>query len=249
MATATLPSDLAPAMELAEKGNQPYPNESDEYRPPAPPCSPRRSSCAGRSSASPSSAARCRPARSPGTIASSTSRAARSACSTCSAPRHAVHLLLDVRPRARTAVSDVHVVRRLVRHSAPDIEQRLALAIVGRSPVARQLAVARERGWSHLRFYQTVGDDFGRDYHVVTPEGEEGAASDDLAARRRHHPPVVGGRGRRRDHRPRLRPALGPRRNALEHPRLDARRTGHGLVPVPRVRTHPLITTAPAASG
>ena len=33
-----------------------------------------------------------------------------------------------------------------------------------------------------------------------------------------------------------------------DHPRPDARRTGHGLVPVPRVRTHPLITTAPAAA-
>jgi predicted dithiol-disulfide oxidoreductase (DUF899 family) len=57
----------------------------------------------------------------------------------------------------------------------PDIEQRLAIAIVGRSPVARQLAFARERGWQHLKFYQTVGEDFGRDIHAVTDEGE-GAA-------------------------------------------------------------------------
>jgi predicted dithiol-disulfide oxidoreductase (DUF899 family) len=56
---------------------------------------------------------------------------------------------------------------------APDIEQRLALAIVGRSPVARQLAFARERGWSHLKFYQTVGDDFGRDWGALT-DGENG---------------------------------------------------------------------------
>jgi predicted dithiol-disulfide oxidoreductase (DUF899 family) len=58
---------------------------------------------------------------------------------------------------------------------APDIEQRLALAIVGRSPVERQLAVARERGWSHLKFYQTIGDEFARDYHAMDG-GEEGAA-------------------------------------------------------------------------
>lgn len=58
---------------------------------------------------------------------------------------------------------------------APDIEQRLALAILGRSPVERQLAVARERGWTHLDFYQTVGDDFARDYGALTDEGE-GAA-------------------------------------------------------------------------
>lgn len=58
---------------------------------------------------------------------------------------------------------------------APDIEQRVALAIVGRSPVERQLAFARERGWTHLNFYQTVGDDFARDYRALD-DGDEGAA-------------------------------------------------------------------------
>ncbi len=57
---------------------------------------------------------------------------------------------------------------------APDIEQRIALAIIGRSPVERQLAFARERGWSHLKFYQTIDDDFVRDTHWVV-DGEEGA--------------------------------------------------------------------------
>jgi len=55
---------------------------------------------------------------------------------------------------------------------APDIEQRTALAMVGRSPVARQLAFARERGWHNLKFYQTVGDDYGRDTHALSDEGE-----------------------------------------------------------------------------
>jgi predicted dithiol-disulfide oxidoreductase (DUF899 family) len=58
---------------------------------------------------------------------------------------------------------------------APDIEQKLALAIIGRSPVARQLAFARERGWQHLKFYQTIGDDFARDYRVLV-DGDEWAA-------------------------------------------------------------------------
>ena len=57
---------------------------------------------------------------------------------------------------------------------APDIEQRIAVAIVGRSPVARQLAFARERGWTHLDFYQLVGDDFALDYHGLN-NGDEGA--------------------------------------------------------------------------
>lgn len=56
---------------------------------------------------------------------------------------------------------------------APDIEQRVAMVIVSRSPVARQQAIALERGWTHLKFYQTVGDDFPRDYGALT-DGEDG---------------------------------------------------------------------------
>ncbi len=41
--------------------------------------------------------------------------------------------------------------------NAPDIEQRAALKILGRSPVERQNAFAAERGWRHLDFIQTVG--------------------------------------------------------------------------------------------
>jgi predicted dithiol-disulfide oxidoreductase (DUF899 family) len=43
-----------------------------------------------------------------------------------------------------------------------DIEQRLALAVVGRSKVERQRAFAQERGWQHLRFFQTKGEEFQR---------------------------------------------------------------------------------------
>ncbi|HEY7806214.1 MAG TPA: DUF899 family protein [Croceibacterium sp.] len=57
---------------------------------------------------------------------------------------------------------------------ARDIEQRLSLAIIGRSPVARQLAFARERGWRNLKFYQTIDDDFVHDTHWVV-DGEEWA--------------------------------------------------------------------------
>lgn len=56
---------------------------------------------------------------------------------------------------------------------AVDIEQRIAMAIVGRSPVARQQAIALERGWTNLKFYQTVGDDFPRDYGALT-DGDDG---------------------------------------------------------------------------
>ena len=59
---------------------------------------------------------------------------------------------------------------------ARDIEQRVSLAVLSRSPVARQLAFARERGWRNLRFYETIGDDFARDFGALDENGDEGAA-------------------------------------------------------------------------
>lgn len=59
-----------------------------------------------------------------------------------------------------------------------DIEQRVAFAVIGRSPVSRQLAFARERGWRNLRFYQCVGDEFARDYRALSPDGDEWPALD-----------------------------------------------------------------------
>jgi len=56
------------------------------------------------------------------------------------------------------------------------LTQRVGIAVLGRSPVARQLAFARERGWRRLQFFQTVGDDFARDYRALGPKGEEWAA-------------------------------------------------------------------------
>lgn len=60
---------------------------------------------------------------------------------------------------------------------ARDLAQRVALAVIGRSPVARQLAFARERGWRNLRFYAT-DDAFARDYRGLSPDGEEWPALD-----------------------------------------------------------------------
>ena len=56
---------------------------------------------------------------------------------------------------------------------ARDITQRVSLAIIGRSPIARQAAFKRERGWRNLAFYETTTDDFPRDYRGLSPEGEE----------------------------------------------------------------------------
>ncbi len=60
-----------------------------------------------------------------------------------------------------------------VNGNAADLKQRVALKILGRSPVARQIAFAGERGWHHLDFVQTVGDDYAKDLNLLTPEGWE----------------------------------------------------------------------------
>ena len=41
--------------------------------------------------------------------------------------------------------------------NAKDLMQRVALVVLGRSSVERQLAFAQERGWRALKFLQTVG--------------------------------------------------------------------------------------------
>ena len=56
-----------------------------------------------------------------------------------------------------------------------DIEQQVAVAILQRSPASRQLEFARERGWRNLKFYQTVDDEFARDYRALEDDGSEGA--------------------------------------------------------------------------
>lgn len=63
-----------------------------------------------------------------------------------------------------------------VNGNGNDIKQRVALKIIGRSPVARQQAFAQERGWQALDFVQTIGDDFTSDFALLNPDGTENPA-------------------------------------------------------------------------
>ncbi|MDB5503706.1 MAG: Protein of unknown function thioredoxin-like [Tardiphaga sp.] len=58
----------------------------------------------------------------------------------------------------------------------PDITQRVALAIVARSPIERLVAFKRQRGWHHLPLWSDSSGDFSRDYHGLTPDGGDDAA-------------------------------------------------------------------------
>jgi predicted dithiol-disulfide oxidoreductase (DUF899 family) len=47
---------------------------------------------------------------------------------------------------------------------ALDVEQRIALVMVARSPIERLLKFKQERGWRHLNLYSDTSGDFTRDY-------------------------------------------------------------------------------------
>ena len=60
-----------------------------------------------------------------------------------------------------------------VNGNAVDIKQRVALKILGRSPLERQYRFAQERDWRHLDFVQTVGDDYAKDLGLIDEQGLE----------------------------------------------------------------------------
>ncbi|WP_439815636.1 DUF899 family protein [Zavarzinia sp. CC-PAN008] len=59
---------------------------------------------------------------------------------------------------------------------ARDIARQVPLAIIGSSPIERQVAFKQERGWRHLRLFSSAGSRFARDYHGEGPDGEDWAA-------------------------------------------------------------------------
>ena len=63
-----------------------------------------------------------------------------------------------------------------VNGNANDIAQRVSLKILGRSAVERQIAFAQERGWHHLDFVQTSGDDYANDLGLLNADGTENPA-------------------------------------------------------------------------
>lgn len=59
---------------------------------------------------------------------------------------------------------------------AHNVMKRAAFKVLGRSPVSRQLQVARERNWSDLQFVQTIGDDYANDLGLLLKDGGEAPA-------------------------------------------------------------------------
>ncbi|HVV62823.1 MAG TPA: DUF899 family protein [Pseudolabrys sp.] len=57
--------------------------------------------------------------------------------------------------------------------SAGHITQRVSLAVVAKSPIARIRDFARSRGWSRLRFLSSAGNTYNRDYRGETEDGKQ----------------------------------------------------------------------------
>jgi predicted dithiol-disulfide oxidoreductase (DUF899 family) len=56
---------------------------------------------------------------------------------------------------------------------APHVVQRVNLAVVARSPIARVLEFTRARGWRNLRLLSSAGNTYNRDYHGESESGAQ----------------------------------------------------------------------------
>ena len=56
---------------------------------------------------------------------------------------------------------------------ARDIEQRIGLAVLARSPIERLVAFKKERGWRDLQLYSDPNGEFCGDYHSIGPDGSD----------------------------------------------------------------------------
>ncbi len=57
--------------------------------------------------------------------------------------------------------------------NAADLDQKMSLAVVARSPLDKLLAFKAERGWRNLRLYTDLNGNYSRDYFGLLPSGDE----------------------------------------------------------------------------
>jgi predicted dithiol-disulfide oxidoreductase (DUF899 family) len=76
-------------------------------------------------------------------------------------------------PLAETPCASCTSILDSLDGAAPHLGRVLNLAVVASSDPARIRNFARERGWRHLRLLSSRSNEYNRDYHAQTPEGEQ----------------------------------------------------------------------------
>ena len=168
-------SELRPASELADKGSRPFPNESSEYRAARTKLLAEEIELRRQIQRVAAMRRELPDGSEAGDYRFLDAEGKEHRFCDLFGMHDARHLLLDVRTGARASLPDVHILRRWLDIPAVDIEQRVALAIIGRSPVSRQLSSLESGAGTTWKFYQTVGDDFARDYRGLHEDGSEWA--------------------------------------------------------------------------
>jgi predicted dithiol-disulfide oxidoreductase (DUF899 family) len=57
--------------------------------------------------------------------------------------------------------------------NAADLDQKVSLVVIARSPLAKLLDWKRERGWKNLRLYSDLNETYSKDYFGLLPSGDE----------------------------------------------------------------------------
>src|SRR5262249_29608205 len=57
--------------------------------------------------------------------------------------------------------------------ASPHVTDRMNLAVVAKSPIARIRAFARSRGWTHLRLLSSAANGYNHDYHGEPADGSQ----------------------------------------------------------------------------
>ena len=57
--------------------------------------------------------------------------------------------------------------------NARDLDQRMSLVVVARSPIEKLVAWKKESGWKNLRLASDLNDNYSKDYFGLSPDGDE----------------------------------------------------------------------------
>ena len=161
----TMEQALVPAEDLAALNGARFPNESAAYGRRATRSSPRRSSSAAISSGWPGCAGRCpRAERSPPDYGFVGENGPVTLSELFGDKETLVIYSYMFGPERKRPCPMCTSFMGSFEGKIPDVEQRVALAFVARSPIERLAAFKKERGWTELPIYSDPSGAFTRTY-------------------------------------------------------------------------------------